>query len=202
MNTLIHYIIHVFSIIIIVILGFIIFGFEKDIDCSAQDATFTAQLYQLDGGFQTSAKFLRKIVKFEACLEPDNERKQKIYLMMKDLEIKASSYALLNKVFFWASLILAIFVILFPIINYATEAGAMMNKITNPAQLPAITLLAGLCFAFYADYKGKQTGAENLMRYTYYSSTEEIEVINQTIQKGLDNIDSGHDFSTLGKPNE
>jgi preprotein translocase subunit SecG len=186
-------------LLIIAVLVYMLIGFEKNVECSSHDVeVLNTQRYQLSEGFQTSARYLSKLAKLDACIEADNQRKQQIHAIIKDLEIKASSYAFLNKVFFWFSLGFAICIIVFPIISSLTTEGTITHIIFNPGQLPAITLLAGLCFTFYIDYKGKQTSAENLIRYAYFSE-HEIEKISQTVREGLSEIDGGQNFSSLIK---
>lgn len=181
----------------VVFLGFTLYGQTRDVDCDeASRSEF--QRYELTRGFQTSAQYINKIAKLDACLDPKDSRKQKIHTLIKDLEIKSSSYALLNKVFFWLSLTLAFCIISFPVISKLASIDGSTSKIFDPVQLPVITLLAGLCFTFYSDYKGKQTSAENLIRYAY-TSADKIEVISRAVRDGLAEIDSGHDFSELVK---
>lgn len=185
---------------VVVMLGFTLAGQTRDADCDeASRSEF--QRYELTRGIQTSARYLNKIAKLDACLDPGDVRKQKIHTLIKDLEIKSSSYSLMNKVFFWLSLALAFAVVSFPVISKIAGGTGTMSKIFDPVQLPVITLLAGLCFSFYTDYKGKQTSAENLIRYAYTSS-DNIEVISRTVRNGLAEIDSGHDFSELLKSDE
>jgi len=182
---------------IIVILGYVMIGFETEVKCSNQKS-INDQRYKIAEGFQTSARYLSKIAKLDACLDTNNNRKQKIHTLIKDLEIKATSYAFMNKVFFWVSLVFAICIVVLPIVNSVTSEGSTAHKIFSPTQLPAITLLAGLCFTLYTDYKGKQTSAENLIRYAYFS-TDEIQVISKTVREGLSEIDGGQNFSSLIK---
>ena len=182
---------------LVVILGLTLYSQTRVVDCNEASRS-EYQRYELTRGFQTSASYLSKIAKLDACLDPQDLRKQKIHTLVKDLEIKSSSYALLNKVFFWLSLFFALCIISFPVISTLVPKDSKSAKIFNPAQLPAITLLAGLCFTFYSDYKGKQTSAENLIRYAYNSS-DKIEIISKTVRDGLAEIDSGHDFSELVK---
>lgn len=184
-------------VIIIAILTYTVMGFKNEVTCNTNDsASLTEQRYQITQGFQTSATYLSKLAKLDACLDRDSDKKQKIHALIKDIEIKASSYAFLNKVFFWISLIFAITIIVFPIISSFTTKGSIYHKIFNPVQLPAITLLAGLCFTLYSDYKGKQTSAENLIRYSYFSG-DEIKIISKTVRAALAEIDGGQNFSSL-----
>jgi hypothetical protein len=158
------------------------------------------QRYQLSQGFQTSASYLNRVALLEACLEPDNQRKQQVLTLIQDLNIKSSSYALMNKLFFVLSLVFAFCIISFPVITSVVNADSRAARIFSSTQLPAITLLAGLCFGLYSDYKGKQTSAENLIRYVYASpATETIAEISRKVRAGLAEIDDGHDFSELIK---
>lgn len=166
------------------------------LDCTLPEDQLMDQRYKLGEGSQTSAKYLSKIAQLDACLDKSDVQKQKIHALIKDLEIKSNSYAWLNKIFFWLSLVFALCIISFPILNSLVAADSKWAKIFNPTQLPAITLLAGLCFTFYSDYKGKQTSTENLIRYAY-TSQHPINLISKTVRDGLAQIDSGHDFSKL-----
>lgn len=158
------------------------------------------QRYQLSQGFQTSASYLNRVATLEACLEPDDPHKQQILTLIQDLSIKSSSYALMNKLFFAFSLVFAFCIISFPIISSVVSADSKAARIFSPTQLPAITLLAGLCFGLYTDYKGKQTSAENLIRYVYTApATEAIAEISRKVRLGLAEIDDGHDFSEMIK---
>lgn len=184
-------------LVIVVLVSLTLYSQTRVVDCN-EESRSEYQRYELTRGFQTSAKYLSKIAKLDACLDPGDSRKQKIHTLIKDLEIKSSSYSLLNKVFFWLSLAFALCIISFPVISTILPENSLWAKIFTPTQLPAITLLAGLCFTFYSDYKGKQTSAENLIRYAYNSS-DNIEIISKTVRDGLAEIDSGHDFSELVK---
>lgn len=158
------------------------------------------QRYQLSLGFQTSAGYLNRVATLEACLQPQNERKQQLLTLIQDLNIKSSSYAILNKVFFACSLVFAFCIISFPVIVSVVDKDSKAAKIFSPTQLPAITLLAGLCFGLYTDYKGKQTSTENLMRYVYAAPvTESLAEISRKVRIGLAEIDDGHDFSEMIK---
>ena len=202
--------------IITIILSLIILGSVKAVDCS-KPSTFSEQRFLLDKGFQTSAKYLKEMAKLNACqaqyviqkklaqkeaISPEDQLQLEqilaIFALSKDIEIKASSYALINKVFFWLSLFFAICIIALPIASTLTKDDSKLNKILNPAQLPAITLLAGLCFNFYSEYKGKQTSAENVMRYTYFSQ-DPVQKKSEKVRKAIAEIDNGHDFSELIK---
>jgi hypothetical protein len=172
-------------------------------DCGQQQADqkkLMQQRYRLSRGFQTSASYLTRVATLEACLDPQNERKQQQLTLIQDLSIKSSSYALMNKLFFILSLIFAFCIISFPIISNVVSSDSRLAKIFSPTQLPAITLLAGLCFGLYTDYKGKQTSAENLMRYVYAApASESISEISRKLRQGLAEIDNGHDFSEVFK---
>ncbi len=207
--------ISILLVVIIIILSVIIFGFQKGVDCSKPESLYE-QRFKMDTGYQTSAKYIGKMAKLDACLEQHEyskkleknsatqedmlllQQKNHINILIKDLEIKATSYAFINKVFFWLSLFFAICIIGIPIATSVIKQDSIMHKIFSPTQLPAITLLAGLCFTFYSDYKGKQTSAENLMRYTFFS-TDSVKKISKTVREGLSEIDNGQDFSNIIK---
>ena len=59
-----------------------------------------------------------------------------------------------------------------------------------------ITGIAALTFAFYSQYKEKQTFTENLMRYTIFSSME-INALSVKVSDELVKIDKGFSFSHI-----
>jgi hypothetical protein len=156
--------------------------------------------YHLSQSFQSSGSYLTRVATLEACLDPDDQTKQKALTLIQDLNIKSSSYSVMNKLFFLFSLLFAFCIISFPIITSIVSADSKAARIFSPTQLPAITLLAALCFGLYTDYKGKQTSAENLIRYVYTeATTEKIAEISSKVRIGLAEIDDGHDFSEIIK---
>ena len=188
-------------LIVCTVLAYQLLNVQKSIVCtveaqSSNKDALIAQRFKITEGFQTSARYLSKLAKLDACIDPTNEQKLIVHTMIKDLEIKATSYAFLNKVFFWISLVFAIGIIVFPIVHTLTPTEGHISKIFNPTQLPAIILLAGLCFTFYTDYKSKQTSAENLIRYVYFSEESTV-VKSRIVREALSEIDGGQDFSKL-----
>ncbi len=171
---------------------------SSDQNTEIQQKKLQNQRYQLTQGLQTSSSYLTQVATLEACLQPNNQRKQQQLTLIQDLNIKSSSYALMNKLFFIFSLVFAFCIISFPVITSVVDKDSKAARIFSPTQLPVITLLAGLCFGLYTDYKGKQTSAENLMRYVYAApATESIAEISRKVRMGLAEIDDGHDFSEM-----
>lgn len=121
------------------------------------------------------------------------------YLMVYDLFIKARSYAILNKVFFWFALVAGMTLLVWPAIAFKLEnLGVGFSAIVQTC----VTGLAALMFAVYSHYKKRQTHAENLMRHVIFSS-ESTEALFDKILKEMERIDQGFVFSeTLGKKAE
>lgn len=127
-------------------------------------------------------------------LKPAAEQR---YLLLYDIYIKARSYAILNKLFFWLSLLFGILVLLWPslsiIFKHRLENWAWVKSATVQT---TVTALAALMFSFYSDYKDKQTYAETLMRYVTYSN-EPTPALASKVAKELARIDRGFSFNSI-----
>jgi hypothetical protein len=149
---------------------------------------------------QTSAEL---IFEYSKCLaESADGAASKKHLLITDIYIKAWSYSLINKIFFWFSIAAAGLVVLWPsasvILKKKIEEEGTLQWIRSPVLQTTITGLAALSFAMYAQYKDQQTSAETLMREVYFSS-KDIEILAQSAAEELARIDRGFNFgSTLG----
>lgn len=148
---------------------------------------------------QTSASLLvqhanQARIDAPADLRPIAEHK---YLMLYDVYIKARSYALLNKVFFWLSLLFGILVLLWPSLSIIFKHKLQNWEWVKSATVQTtVTALAALMFSFYSDYKDKQTYAESLMRYVTYSG-EPTATLALKVTEELARIDRGYSFNGL-----
>jgi len=151
---------------------------------------------------QTSAKLLMAYAKTAACktdasgtakpISVDEERK---LVLIYDLYVKARSYAILNKVFFWVSLAFAAAVFLWPALGVLLKDRLGEREWTKSAIVQTtVTGIAALMFAFYSQYKDKQTYTENLMRYAVFSD-KPVSELSQKIIEEIGKIDMGFSFS-------
>lgn len=155
-------------------------------------------------GRELSSEFLRRIAH---CLYEGKAADRKRLALVDDLYIKSWSYSILNKGFFWASVGLAVTVLMWPAMgpifgrtpNAQGEAVAPPNRfqraIAAPAVQTSITALAAFSFAFYAHYKEKQSVAETLMRQVIFSDTLDQEQIDTVVER-LSEMDRGFGFAT------
>ncbi|AEG01153.1 hypothetical protein [Methylomonas methanica] len=113
------------------------------------------------------------------------------YLMVFDLFIKARSYGILNKVFFWLALGAGIALLVWPVIAFKLDSlGVGYSAIVQTS----VTGLAALLFALYSHYKKRQTHTENLMRHVIFSS-ESLDVLFEKVMKEMERMDQGFVFS-------
>ncbi|WP_317931060.1 hypothetical protein [Halioxenophilus sp. WMMB6] len=148
---------------------------------------------------QTSASLLihyAESMKNQAAPEqkPEAERR---YLLAMDVYIKARSYAILNKCFFWLSLMAGIAVLLWPSLTVIfKERLDKWEWIKSATVQTTVTGIAALMFAFYSQYKDKQTYAETLMRYVIYSNKPVAE-LSVEVSEELAKIDRGFSFNNI-----
>src|SRR5262245_1675239 len=150
---------------------------------------------------QTSATLLMKHAKASAAkASPENRAAaEERFVILYDLYIKARSYALLDKVFFWLSILAALAVLLWPSIAVIFKDRLGDKEWAKSAVVQTtVTGIAALAFAFYSQYKDKQTYTENLMRYVLFSK-EEPAALSLKVTEELAKIDKGFSFSALIK---
>ncbi len=152
---------------------------------------------------QTSAKLLMDYAKNRVCkaslndstelTTADNEQK---LILIYDLYVKARSYAILNKVFFWLSIISAFAVFIWPSLGVVLKNTLTQEWYKSAVVQTTITGIAALMFAFYSQYKDKQTYTENLMRYAVFSD-KPVNEVSQKIIEEIGKIDNGFSFSNV-----
>ena len=148
---------------------------------------------------QTSASLLVNYAeKLMQQAEPENKAEaEKKYLLVYDIYIKARSYALLNKVFFWFSMVFGLAVLLWPSFSIVFKTNTSKWEWVKSATVQTtVTGLAALMFAFYSQYKDKQTNAETLMRYATYSEIAASELSGK-VSEELARIDRGFSFNSI-----
>ncbi len=148
---------------------------------------------------QTSASLLVRYaesVKKQASTENKQQAEQK-FLLVYDIYIKAKSYALLNKIFFWLSGIAAVCVLLWPSLGiiFKNRLGEM-EWIKSAVVQTTVTGIAALTFAFYSQYKDKQVYAETLMRQVIFSE-QSVTNLSLKVAGELARIDRGFSFGNF-----
>jgi hypothetical protein len=152
---------------------------------------------------QSSARLLMDYAKIRVCkANPSDGAKitsvndeQKLILIY-DLYVKARSYAILNKFFFWLSVISAFVVFIWPSLGVILKNRLTEEWYKSAVVQTTITGLAALMFAFYSQYKDKQTYTENLMRYAVFSDQPASELAQKVIEE-IGKIDNGFSFSSV-----
>ena len=151
---------------------------------------------------QTSARLLMDYAKIPVCQGDKTDQTVTInderrLVLVYDLYVKARSYALLNKVFFWLSLFSAIAVFLWPALGVLLKTQLGEKEWYKSAIVQTtITGIAALMFAFYSQYKDKQTYTENLMRYAVFAD-KPIDELANTIIEEIGKIDNGFSFNSI-----
>ena len=154
---------------------------------------------------QMSARLLIKYARFAADTEADPIKKQRAeerYLLLYDLYIKARSYGILNKTFFWLSLVSSLLVMLWPSLAVIfSDAIDQHEWLKSAVVQTTVTGVAALNYAFYSQYKNKQTYAENLMRHSLFS-TEDTPTLSSRLGDEISKIDKGFGFWSPTKKEE
>jgi hypothetical protein len=148
---------------------------------------------------QTSASMLIKYAEHrKICANAsEQEAAEQRYLLLFDVYIKAHSYAILNKVFFWLSVISAIMVLLWPSLSIVFKNRLDKWQWLKSATVQTtVTAIAALMFTFYSQYKDKQTYAETLMRHVIHSQQEPHQLALQVTEE-LARIDRGFSFNSI-----
>ena len=148
---------------------------------------------------QMSASLLIQYARLSAkhASAEDKLQAEQRLVILYDLYIKARSYALLDKVFFWLSIVAALAVLLWPSIAVIFKDKLGEKEWAKSAVVQTtVTGIAALAFAFYSQYKDKQTYTENLMRYALFSKEDPAALSNKVMEE-IAKIDKGFSFSAL-----
>lgn len=171
--------------------------------------------------WMTSASYMPVVVEClfgETAATADTRR----VALVNDIEIKAWSYAWLNKITFWVAITLALCLLVWPSFvalhaaparpaegqgdaeGQDAEAPATKPQKTHWTQRSTTTsaiqttlaALAALSFALYSHYKGAQVTAENLMREIIFAETLVDDDIKR-ILTAITEMDKGFGFTTV-----
>ncbi len=142
---------------------------------------------------QTSASLLVKYAEEKYYKSEENKNIDK-YLIIYDIFIKARSFYIINKIFFFLALMSGITVLLWPSLaifakDFGWEKGFFYSAIVQTT----VTGIAALTYAIYSHYKKRQMYAENLMRFVIYSEDSLINIKDRVVQE-MEKIDSGFSF--------
>jgi hypothetical protein len=148
---------------------------------------------------KTSAKlfidFARSQVLWDQVSE--NSESLKRYLLIYDLYIKARSYAIINKLFFWVAIISGIMVLVWPSIAIVTkDLGVERTFLSSAVVQTTITGLAALTFGIYSHYKKRQLFTENLIRSAIFSE-EKLGELKDRVIREMERIDAGFSFAEV-----
>lgn len=162
------------------------------------------------GRWGTSADYLQRTAR---CVYDGSPRDQDALrvALIEDIYIKSWSYAVLNKGFFWFSMVLAALVLAWPALGAILKPGdppkgeeappptRLQRAVTAPSVQTSVTALAAFCFAFYAHYKEKQAVSETLMRSVLYAEVIDGKLISEVVGQ-MTEMDKGFGFATSAKP--
>ena len=148
---------------------------------------------------QTSASLLVNYAKtlIQQAKPEDKAAAEKKHLLMVDIYIKARSYAILNKTFFFLSVAAGLLVLLWPSLSIIFKSKLTHWEWVKSATVQTtVTGIAALMFTFYSQYKDKQTYAETLMRHVIYSEIK-VATLSVTVADELARIDRGFSFNSI-----
>ena len=142
---------------------------------------------------QTSARLLVKYAE-KMYYQGENEKNVEKYLIIYDIFIKARSYAILNKIFFFLAFLSGIVVLLWPSVGiFAKDFGWKKDFLTSVIVQTTVTGIAALTFAIYSHYKKRQMYAENLMRFVIFSENNLTKIKDHVILE-MERIDMGFSY--------
>ena len=142
---------------------------------------------------QTSASLLVKYAEKKYYKAEENKDIAK-YLVIYDIFIKARSFYIINKIFFFLALISGITVLLWPSLAiFAKDFGWEKGFLHSAIVQTTVTGIAAFTYAIYSHYKKRQMYAENLMRFVIYSEDSLTNIKDRVVQE-MERIDSGFSF--------
>ena len=143
---------------------------------------------------QTSASLFVRYAE-EKYVNSEEEKNIEKYLIIYDVFIKARSYYMINKIFFFLALFSGVVVLLWPSLSIlAKELGWEEKGLLSSAIVQTtVTGIAALAFSVYSHYKKRQMYAENIMRFAVFSEDTVIN-IKDYVAREMERIDSGFSF--------
>jgi hypothetical protein len=136
---------------------------------------------------QTSGSFLISVLAEEAADHPD---KKKRYALAFDVYIKHRSFAILNKVLFFTSMLSGAAVALWPILIQFPPLAQQIETLGAAVVQTAITGFAGFNLYAYHHYKVRQVATENLLRMIVFTS-KPLEQLTTLVRDEMFRLDQG-----------
>ncbi|MGR0481699.1 MAG: hypothetical protein ACTFAL_09925 [Candidatus Electronema sp. V4] len=133
--------------------------------------------------------------------EKDDVKSKRNLVIARDLNAKATSYSILNKIAFVFSVLFTVVSLLFPFIEMFIKNAMPGELSSSSAFQTATTGLAAISIAIYNHYKKRQLYIENFMRHFLYLEKIEEKTIRK-ILKELQRVDAGFSFSVTEKDDE
>jgi ABC-type multidrug transport system fused ATPase/permease subunit len=140
--------------------------------------------------FKTSGRYLLELLQSRAEKSTEDARK---YEIAQDIFIKQSSYAILNKIFFFIALVSALAVAFWPILSVFLSRIAASQPVGAAVVQTTITAFAAFTAYIYTTYKKRQTSTETLLRLVAFSPLP-LDQLTQKISDALAAIDQGITF--------
>lgn len=145
---------------------------------------------------QTSANLLVTYAEEKYYKAGENQNIEK-YLIVYDIFIKARSYYIINKIFFFLALLSGVIVLLWPSLAiFAEDFGWKKGFLNSAIVQTTVTGIAALTFSLYSHYKKRQMQAENLMRFTIFSEDALIHIKDYVVQE-MEKMDAGFSFGKI-----
>ena len=141
---------------------------------------------------QTSAHYLVGVLKarIDSDAEASGDDDVNRYALGFDVFIKARSYSILNKLFFWPSLLFAALIAVWPFIASLLSQWPFFEAAVAQT---TITALAALFYYVYRHYKQRQAYCENLLRHIVFSKMSVEQLAEKAVEE-LGRIDQGFRF--------
>ncbi|MGL1932361.1 MAG: hypothetical protein OCC45_11475 [Desulfotalea sp.] len=143
---------------------------------------------------QTSAKLLVRYAEEKYYKDDENKNMDK-FLIIYDIYIKANSYGIINKCFFFMAIFSGTILLLWPSLSiFAKDFGWGEKGFLHSAIVQTtVTGIAALTFSIYNYYKKRQMYAENLMRFVLFPEDSLSKIKDYVVQE-MERIDSGFNF--------
>jgi len=142
---------------------------------------------------QTSGSFPISVLERRAGDGSDADAQAR-YELGFDVYIKARSYSILNKVFFWLAVVTALLVFLWPAVIVLARSTLNLDLVASAITQTMITALGSFFLFVYGHYMTRQTAAENLLRSIVFEKVPLDRMADAVIEE-MAKIDKGLSFS-------
>ena len=129
--------------------------------------------------------------------EDDNGENFDRFVLLYDIFIKARSYYLMNKLFFFIALLSGVAVLVWPSVAILADSLSLKTEFWKSAVVQTtVTAIAGFTFSIYSQYKKKQLFAESLMRFVIWTD-DTFQSIKDVVIQEMEKIDRGFNFNKI-----